>query len=72
MQNTKRKKKTSSKKKTVSEIVTLAAAKFPSFGGGRVSDSNNPVALAFKDCSPMFCTGVNIEEVVRFVLKEAK
>lgn len=53
--------------KKVQRIVRAVTKKFRSFGAGQDSDSN-PVAHALKDTAPMFAAGVDIEEVVRFVL----
>lgn len=53
------------------QIVEQAAAAFPSFGGGRVSDFNS-VTHWTKDKSPMFAPGVDIRSVVRFVLERAE
>ncbi len=49
----------------------LTAKKFRSFGGGKVEDDGNPVAVAMKDYPSQFAAGVNIETVVRFVLSRA-
>lgn len=54
----------------VERIVKAVAKKFRSFGNGQAT-ADNPVAEAFKSKPAMFALGVDIEEVVRFVLKEA-
>ena len=46
------------------KLIDFVARAFPSFGGGRTSDSN-PVAMALKDKPPMFVAGQDISEVVK-------
>ncbi len=53
---------------TVQEIVAEVAETFPSFGQGSVATYNNPIATALAERPPMFAMGVDIEQVVRFVL----
>lgn len=56
----------------VTRVVVALSETFPSFGGGNMSGCNfNPLVSALKDEPPMFAAGVNIEQVVRFVLQEA-
>lgn len=50
-----------------SALVAAVAKNFPSFGGGRTG--NSIVAVATADREPMFAAGVDIAEVVDFVLK---
>ena len=57
--------------KRIKEIAKLTAKKFRSFGGERMADDDNPIAAAMKDKPAQFAMGVNIEEVVRFVLSMA-
>ncbi len=57
--------------KELEEIVRALAAKFPSFGGGKDSDTN-PIAHALKNRPAMFAAGVDIEKVVRFVLASTR
>ena len=52
----------------VADIVERVAEAFPSFGRGSARAWNNPVAAALEDKAPMFAMGVDIEQVVRFVL----
>jgi hypothetical protein len=59
-------------KKKVKEIVSLTAAKFPSFGISSVIIQRNPFSLDLKDLPPQFAGGVDIEKVVRFVLSRAR
>ncbi len=60
------------KKETrVQKIVKLTAAHFRSFGGGKVN-SYNPISAALKDRPPQFAAGVDVEQVVRFVLNKNK
>lgn len=57
----------------VRRITVAVNEQFPSFGGGRSKGTSfNPIAAALKDKPPVFAAGVDIEEVVRFVLEEAK
>lgn len=44
---------------------------FRTFGGGRDSEWN-PVARAIKDGPPQFAAGVDVADVIRFVVKELK
>lgn len=55
------------KETRVQKIVRLTADEFHSFGGGKLT-SNNPIAQVLKDEPPSFAAGVDIEQVVRFVL----
>jgi len=57
----------------VKRITVAMNERFSSFGGGRRRlTGTNPIAAALKDKPPQFSAGVDIEEVVRFVLEEAK
>lgn len=56
--------------KKVQRVVRAVARKFPSFGGGRYSNTNI-ITRALKDKPPMFAAGVDIEAVVRFVLSRS-
>jgi len=55
----------------VKKIVEAVTDAFNTFGGGRV-DHNNPISIATKDRPAIFAAGVDVECVVRFVLKAAK
>lgn len=57
----------SRKETRVQKIVRLTAKKFPSFGGGKTA-VGNPISFILKDRPPEFAAGVDIEQVVRFVL----
>lgn len=55
----------------VSKIVNEVCNHFRVFGGGEVVPANhNPIAHALKDEKPMFAAGVDVENVVRFVLEQ--
>ena len=54
--------------KLVERIVAETAANFRGFGGGKKSSWGNPISAALKGEPPMFAAGVDVEEVVRFVL----
>ena len=56
--------------KQVAEIVKAVALEFRTFGAGQTSQYN-PVVNALQDHQPMFAMGVDVQEVVRFVLKRA-
>lgn len=51
-------------------IVAEVTHCFRTFGGGRGSEWN-PVAQALKDSAPSFAAGVDVRDVVRFVLTNA-
>ena len=51
------------------EHVSKVGNNFRSFGGGKGSDWN-PVAAALKDNPLQFAAGVDVSDVVDFVLKE--
>ena len=58
---------------TVDDIVWLVRHKFPSFGGGVCNRaSNNPIEHGLQDQPAMFALGVDIKDVVKFVLKLAE
>ncbi len=54
-------------KTDVKQMVGRVAANFRTFGGGRGSQFN-PIADALKDQKPTFAAGVDVEDVVRFIL----
>lgn len=56
---------------TRKDIVTFVSMNFRSFGGGQISQGN-PVSAALSNNPPMFAAGVDIGEVVDFVLNLAK
>lgn len=56
----------------VREIVAEIGVKFPTFGGGKVDDDNNPICIATKDRPLSFAAGVLVEPVVRLALKIAR
>ena len=55
------------KETRVQKIVRLTTKRFPSFGGGKTA-VGNPISFILKDEPPQFVAGVDIEQVVRFVL----
>jgi len=57
-------------KRVIEEIVKAIPAEFNTFGGGRGSNWN-PLADALKDKPLQFAAGVNVKEVVQFVLEHA-
>lgn len=59
-----------SDEKMVAVIVQHVAQRFRCFGGGRGS-AWNPVTEALKDNPLTFAAGVDVAEVVRFVLETA-
>lgn len=59
----------------IKTIVAEIGVRFRTFGGGVGSESrpwHNPIAEALKDTPLSFAAGVPVEQVVRFVLEEAK
>lgn len=56
-------------KEAVYQIVADVAQNFCCFGGGNVSQGN-PISIALADKSPMFAAGVDVGEVVRFILAQ--
>lgn len=56
----------------VATIVVRASDHFPSFGGGIERGQRTPITAATKDKPPTFAAGVDIEQVVRFVLEQAE
>jgi hypothetical protein len=59
------------KRKEIDQLVSTITQKFSCFGGGKASNFN-PIANALTDKPPMFAAGVDVENVVRFILKESK
>lgn len=56
---------------TINYIVAACAARFRSFGrGSRAGIGTNPLAEMLRDCEPQFAAGVDIREVVEFVMSE--
>jgi len=55
---------------TPADITALVAHNFRCFGGGRTSNSN-PISNALKDTPPSFAAGVDVQQVVDFVLSLA-
>lgn len=54
-------------------IVAEIGVRFRTFGGGVGSKTfMNPIAEALKDTPLTFAAGVSVEDVVRFVLEQAK
>lgn len=49
------------------EITRRVGETFPTFGGGKGSDWN-PIAAALKDKPLQFAAGVDVEEVVKFIV----
>lgn len=58
------------KDQTVDYIVAAVAANFPSFGGGQESAWGNPLSHILRDKPAQFAAGVDIKEVVKFIIKE--
>jgi len=55
----------------VQEITAKVGRKFRTFGGGQ-DPQDNPIAKALKDGRYQFAAGVDVEEVVRFVMSLAR
>ena len=56
-------------KQIVNHITHKIKDHFCTFGGGQVT-SGNPLSHALKDNPPQFAAGVDVEQVVRFVMEE--
>jgi len=54
----------------INEITAKVANQFACFGGKRKVEGN-PIATAFENKPPLFALGVDVREVVSFVLTEA-
>lgn len=52
-------------------IVKLIGRGFRTFGGGRPADGN-PIAAALQNTPLAFAAGVDVREVVNFILKEER
>lgn len=50
------------------ELVEKIAQKFRCFGGGKKSSWENPISKALENKPPQFAMGVDVREVVDFVL----
>lgn len=54
----------------VDAITSSIVEKFRTFGGGASSSWGNPIAMALADKSAQFAAGVDVKEVVEFVLSQ--
>ena len=52
-------------------IAAKVGGNFRCFGGGDVRTASNPISHALKDAPLQFAGGVDVEEVVAFILKES-
>jgi hypothetical protein len=52
----------------VERLTKMVTQKFATFGGGQKSDTNS-LFNAFSEQPPVFALGVDVGDVVRFVLK---
>ena len=52
-------------------IVQLIARRFRTFGGGQAPSDFNPLTHWLKDAPLQFAAGVDVADVVTFVLREA-
>lgn len=59
---------------TKDELITYLTIRvgkqFRSFGGGRGGNGMNPLAEALKDSPLQFAAGVDVKEVIEFIMKE--
>lgn len=60
------------KENRVQRIVRLTVKRFPSFGSGSNPIVGNPLSHGLRNESPSFAAGVDIEQVVRFILAKRK
>ncbi len=51
-------------------LVISIGKNFRTFGGGDRNTHNNPMAVALKDEPLQFAAGVDVKEVVEFILNE--
>ncbi len=56
----------------VQRIAVKVGVRFPCFGGGEIRTQNNPLAFALRNDPLQFAAGVDVTEVVKFVLAEQK
>lgn len=56
---------------SVDEITEAVAESFPSFGIGSKANLSNPLSGAMQERPPCFALGVDIKEVVTFVLERS-
>lgn len=54
------------------EIVQKVAQRFQTMGGGAQVVDGNPLAITFQNKPPIFALGVDVEQVVRFVVSEVQ
>lgn len=54
----------------VEQIVALIANRFPTFGGAKEIEDDNPIAKAMHDGPVVFAAGVKVDEVVRFIISQ--
>ena len=55
----------------IADITAKCRSNFRSFGGGTYTP-DNPLSIALAGGRPSFAAGVDIEEVVRYVLNQAR
>jgi hypothetical protein len=58
-------------KQLIDAIVRDVTRQFRTFGAGQTSEYN-PLVNALKDHEPMFAAGVDVREVVEFVIEAVK
>jgi hypothetical protein len=58
-------------KTVIDDITSKVSVTFRSFVGGSYTP-DNPISIALADSRPQFAAGVDIEDVVRFILNQAK
>jgi hypothetical protein len=51
-------------------LVISISKKFRTFGGGDKDTRNNPIAVALRDKPLQFAVGVDVKEVIEFILNE--
>lgn len=55
----------------IEQIIVAIGRQFPTFGGDKIMDGN-PVSVALSKKPLMFAAGVDVRDVVGFVLAEAE
>lgn len=53
---------------TEDQLVDAVSGAFRTFGGGRVGSGENPISAVLAGEPPSFAAGVDVREVVRFIM----
>ena len=58
------------KKEKLEDIIKSLQNRFPTFGGSKRDNDFNPLSIALENKPAMFAMGVDIKDVVKFILGE--